>query len=173
MKSFYSLSNHVGSLSTKATKAFTHSFRTASARLSEGNSSAVPAECRVGYPSSLSAGRSNPHIRAAAAMNNSESPLSFEIQNFTVGNQLSAKWINNLDILNTKNKFWLNPNGISNKSQEQGENKLKNGLNGVLNRKETVDDKEGKQSKRCASPDEITPGPEGFIHLPSIAGDRR
>ena len=172
MKSFYPLSDHVGSLSTKATKACTHGFRTASASRGEGNTLAIPTKSRVGYPTSLSAGRSNPYSRPASAMNNCESPLSFDIQNFTVWNQLSAKWINNFDTLITEYKFRLNPDGISNTTQKQSESKLEDGLSWVAKGRKTVDHKEEQQSKRCSSPDEITSRPEGFVHLPSIAGDR-
>ena len=171
MKSLNSLSNHVGSLPTKAVEAFAHSSRVSAIGLGERHVSSVKTKLRVGNPSSLATSRSNPDSGLTISVNDLKSPLRFEFNNIAVRNRFTSPRINDKYFVITKNQFGFNPYQIGTTAQHNAGQQFNNPLTWILKDKETVGSKENQQQKRSTSPDEITFGAKGFIHVPIIAGE--
>ena len=173
MKSLNSLSNQVSGLPTRTIETFAHGFRFDRSRFREWNYFAVEAESRICNPAPLSAGWSNPNAGLAAAMDNRQSPLGFELQNLAVGNHLRVEGVNNFNYFIAEDQFWPNPYEIGNAADYQSENEFEEHLYGVCSDVEAVDHKENNEYESSTSPRVITSRSEGFGHMPSIAGDRR
>lgn len=171
MKSLNSLSDHVGSLPTKAVETFAHSSRVSAFGFGEGHSASVKTKLRVGYPSSLTTSGGNPDSSRASGVNDLKSPLRFEFNNIAVCNRFTSPRINNMYSVIAKNQFGFNPYQIGETAQHSTTEQFNNPLTWIFENKEAIGSKENQQNERSTCPDEITFGSEGFRHEPSIAGE--
>ncbi len=172
MKSLNSLSNHVGSLSTKAVETFAHGSRVSVIGFGERHAASVKTKLRVGNPSSLSTSGSNPNSSLATSVNDLKSPLRFKLDNIAVCNRFTAPRINNKYFVITKNQFGFNPYQVGETAQHNTAQQFNNPLRWILEDKETVGSEKNQQQKSGTGPDEITFGAKGFRHVPIIAGER-
>ena len=172
MNSLNSLSNHVGSLPTKAVETFAHGFRGSSVGFRERHLASVKTKLRVCDPSSLATSGSNPDSSLTTIVNDLKSPLRFEFNDLGVQNRFTSPRINNMYSVIAKNQFGFNPDQISATAQDNTAEQFNNPLSWIFKNKEAVSGKEKKQKKRNTGPDEITFGAKGFSHGPSIAGER-
>ena len=172
MISLNSLSDHVGSLPTKAVETFAHSSRVSAFGFGEGHSASVKTKLRVGNPSSLTTSGGNPDSSRASGVNDLKSPLRFEFNNIAVCNRFTSPRINNIYSVIAKNQFGFNPYQIGETAQHSTAEQFNNPLSWIFQNKEAVGSKENQQNKRSASPYEITFGAKGFRHDLSIAGER-
>lgn len=170
MKSLHSLANQVCSLPAPTDETFAHRFGSAFSRVRQRNATSVPSELFIGNPPSLPADWSDPNSGFTLTVDNPKSPLCFEIEHLTVGNQLSSQRINNFDHFVSENKFGSHPNNVCNTTQNDTKDQFKEILGGVANNKEAVGSKKNYQRKRYTGPYEITFGSKCFIHTPIIAG---
>ena len=173
MKSFNSLSNEVSSLSAETIQARAHSFSSGVSRFGKWNSSAIPTISRIGYPSTLSASRSNPYAGLSILVNNSERPLGLKIEHIAVRNQNLVKGIHHLNNIISKDELGSNPNYVSNPTQRKRNCQLENVLHGIGNDHEAISGEEKNKYERGTRPYKIASGSKGFRHMPSIAGDRK
>ena len=173
MSSFYSLSNHVGSLTAQTVKAGAHGFLSPVISFVGGESAGVKAKLFFSDPSLFSAGRGYPHSSFARRVNNRKSPFSFKVLNITIGNHFRSERINNLDGGCTKNKLGLNPKGKYGHAKKCTQSQLDNGLHGVSSYKDAVGSKKNYQYISTAGPSKVTSGAKSFIHIPSIAGETK
>lgn len=172
MNSLNSLSNHVGSLPTKAVETFAHSSRVSAFGFRKGHSASVITKLRVSYPSSLATSRSNPDSSLTSSVNDLKSPLRFEFNNIAVQNRFTSPWIDHMYRVITKNQFGFNPDQIGDTAQHNTAEQFNNPLSWIFKNKEAVGGEEKQQQKRSTGPDEITFGAKGFRHVPIIAGER-
>jgi hypothetical protein len=106
-------------------------------------------------------------------MNNRKTPFGFKIQNIGVRNQFGSQRINNFDYITAQHKFWSQPEDV-NKSNENGaKRQFEKCLTGTFGYPEAIYAKKNDQNNGSTSPSEVTAGPKGFIHHPSIAGERK
>lgn len=173
MKSLNSLSNHVGSLPTKAVETFAHSSRVSVTRFGERHVGSIKTKLRVGNPSSLATSGSNPDSGLTLSVNDLKRPLRFEFNNIAVRNRFTSPRINDKYFVFSKNQFGFNPYQIGTTAQHNTAQQFNNPLSWILKDKEAVGRKEDQQQKRSTSPDEITFGAKGFRHVPIIAGERQ
>ena len=173
MKSLNSLSNHVGSLPTKAVQTFAHSSGFSAFGFRERHSASVKTKLRVGNPSSLATSGSNPDASLTFSVNDLKSPLRFEFNNIAVSNRFTSPRVNNNYLVISKNQFGFNPDQIGDTAQHNTAQQFNNPLTWILKDKETVGSEKNQQQKRSTSPDEITFGAKGFRHVPIIAGERQ
>lgn len=172
MKSLNSLSNHVGSLPTKAVETFAHSSGFSAFGFRERHSASVKTKLRVGNPSSLATSGSNPDASLTFSVNDLKSPLRFEFNNIAVSNRFNAPRIDNMYSVIAKNQFGFNPYQVGETAQHNTAQQFNNPLSWILKDKETVGSEKNQQQKRSTGPDEITFGAKGFRHVPIIAGER-
>lgn len=173
MKSLNSLSNHIGSLPTKAVETFAHRSRVSAIGFGKGHVGSVKTKLRVSYPSSLAASGSNPDASDTSSVNDFQSPLRLEFNNIIVQNRFNAPRIDNMYSVITKNQFGFNPDQIGDTAQTNTAQQFNNPLTLILKDKEAVGSKKNQQQKRSTGPDEITFGAKGFRHVPIIAGERQ
>lgn len=173
MKSLYSLSDHVSSLSAKAVETFAHSFRGNTVGLGKRHVAAVKTKLSISNPLSFATRGSDPDSSLSLGVNDLQSPLCLELDDIAIGNRFTSPWINNMHNIILKNQFGSNPYQISTAAQNNAHQQLNSSLSRILKDKETVGSKEKKQNKRSASPYEITFGAKGLRHLPIIAGERQ
>ena len=173
MQALNSFADHVGGLSTQTIEARTHRFHSRIVGRSSRRVSADPTKFLFSYPSLFSARRGYPHSTFAASVNNGQAPLGFQVQNIGVRNQFSSQWINNFNLVDSQNKLGFNPKNVNKNAEAKTNNQISNDLQVVFNYPETVNSKERNQHVRSARPCEVTAGPKGFIHHPSIAGERK
>ena len=173
MHTLNSFSNHVGGLSTKAIEASAHRFHSITPRVAARYIPADPSKFFLSNPSLLSASRRNPHSTLATSMNYAKAPLSFQIQNISVGNQFSAEWINDFNNVSFQNEFGLNPEKVNKHAENYTNRQVARDLNVTVDNPDTVNREEGNQQIRSTGPSEVTAGSKGFIHHPSIAGERK
>ncbi len=173
MVSFNALSNHVGGLPTKTVETFAHGFRGNTVRFRKRHVASVITKLSVSNPLSFAARWGNPDSSFASGVNDLQSPLCLELDDFAIGNRFTSPWINNMQNIILKNQFRSNTYQISATTQHNAHQQLNSSLRRILKYKETVSSKEKKQSKRSSSPDEITFGAKGLRHLPIIAGERQ
>ena len=173
MNSLDTLSNQVSGLSANAVQTFAHRFHTAISGFREGKTAAVPTKFFISDPTLLSAGGRNPYSSLSPRMNNGKNPLRIKTNHIAVANRLGIKGVDNFDRIFSQNQFRSNPNEVCNSPENKGEHHLKEGLNGASTNPETINGKEGNQYKRGTGISKITTRPKGFIHLPSIAGERK
>ena len=173
MKSLNSLSNHVGSLPTKAVETFAHSSRVGAFGFGERHSASVKTKLGIGYPSSLATSGSNPDSSLASSVNDLKSPLRFDFNNIAVRNRFTSPRVNNKYFVFSKNQFGFNPYQIGETAQHDAHKQFNNPLSWIFKNKEAVGRKENQQQERSTGPDEITFGAKGFRHMPIIAGERQ
>jgi hypothetical protein len=106
-------------------------------------------------------------------MNYAKAPLSFQIQNISVGNQFSAEWINDFNNVSFQPEFGLNPEKVNKHAENYTNRQVARDLNVTVDNPDTVNREEGNQQIRSTGPSEVTAGSKGFIHHPSIAGERK
>lgn len=173
MQALNSFANHVGSLTTQAVKARTHRFHSRTLGITEWNAASKPSEFFISDPALLSARRRHPNSALTASMNNRKTPFGFKIQNIGVRNQFGSQRINNFDYITAQHKFWSQPEDV-NKSNENGaKRQFEKCLTGTFGYPEAIYAKKNDQNNGSTSPSEVTAGPKGFIHHPSIAGERK
>ena len=173
MQSLNSFANHVGGLTTQTVEARTHRFHSRTLGISEWNIPTKPSELFISDPALLSARRSHPHSALTASVNNRKTPFGFKIQNIGVRNQFGSQRINNFNYITSQHKFWSQPEDV-NKSNESGaKRQFRNRLTGAFRYPEAIYTKKSDQKNGSTSPSEVTAGSKGFIHHPSIAGERK
>jgi len=173
VRSLNSFTNHVGGLTADAVEARTHRFRSRISGITKWNTSTKPTEFLFRNPALLSSRRSYPHSARAASMNDCKAPFGFQLQNIAVGNQLSSKWIYNFNRVNSQNKFGFNPKDVDKKTEDGAQHEVAQNLCIVVDNPQAIRGKEGDQYIRSTGPSEVTAGSKGFIHHPSIAGERK
>lgn len=172
MRSLYSFANHVGSLSAQTVETCTHRFHSITCRSTGRSVPANPAKFLFSNPALLSARRRYPDSARSASVNDSQAPLSFQVKHVAVGNQLGSKWIHDLDYIVSQNEFGFNPKNVNNNAENEAENQFADDLKIVINNPETVHGKKENQQISGTSPNKVASRSKGFIHHPSIAGER-
>ena len=173
MQSLYSFANHVGSLSTQTVETRTHRFPSPILGAAHRYASAKPSKFLICNPALLSARRRYPHFALAASVNDRKTPFGFKIQNIGVRNQFGSQWINYLNHVTAQHKFWSQPEDINQSNESSAKSQFENGLSGALTYPETICAKENDQDNGSARPSKVTARSKGFIHHPSIAGERK
>ena len=173
MRSLNSFTNHVGGLTADAVEARTHRFRSRISGITKWNTSTKPTEFLFRNPALLSSRRSYPHSARAASMNDCKAPFGFQLQNIAVGNQLSSKWIYNFNRVNSQNKFGFNPKDVDKKTEDGAQHEVAQNLCIVVDNPQAVRGEECNQYVRSPRPSEVASRSKGFIHHPSIAGERK
>ena len=173
MQTLNSFANHVGGLSAETVEARTHRFHSRVVRRSSRSVSADPTKFLLRNPFLLSARRGYPHSAFATSVNNGQAPLSFQIQYISVGNKFSLNRINNLNLVRSQDEFGFNPENVNQSAKKDTNNQISNDLQIVFNHPKTVNGEESNQYVRSTCPSKVTAGSKGFIHQPSIAGERK
>ena len=173
MQSLNSFANHVGGLSTQTVEARTHRFHSRTFGIAQWNVTAKPSKLLICDPALLSASGGYPHSALTASVNDRKTPLRFKIQNIGVRNQFGSQRINNLNHVSSQNKFWSQPEYINQSNQSRTKRQFENLLVGALRYPETICAKESDQDNGSARPSKVTARSKGFIHHPSIAGERK
>ena len=173
MRSLNSFTNHVGGLTADAVEARTHRFRSRISGITKWNTSTKPTEFLFRNPALLSARRGYPHSARAASMNDCKAPFGFQLQNIAVGNQLGPKRIYNFNRVNSQNKFGFYPKDIYKSAENGAQQQVPHDLNTVGNNPQAVRGEECNQYVRSPRPSEVASRSKGFIHHPSIAGERK
>ena len=173
MQSLYSFANHVGSLSTHAVETRTHRFHSHIIGAAHRYASTKPSKFLICNPALLSARRRYPHSAFAASVNDRKTPFSIKFQNIGVGNQFSSQRVNNLNHIIAQDKFWSKPADINQSKENCAERQFVNHLASTLSNPETINSKESDQDNGSTRPSKIAAGSKGFIHHPSIAGERK
>lgn len=172
MRSLYSFADHVGSLSAQTVETCTHRFHSIADGSTCRSVPANPAKFLFSNPSLLSARWRYPNPASAASMNDSQAPFSFQVKHVAVGNQLSSKWIDDFDYIISQNEFGFNPKNVNGNAENEAECQFAGDLKFVVNNPQTVRGKKQNQQVSGTSPNEVASRSKGFIHRPSIAGER-
>jgi hypothetical protein len=106
-------------------------------------------------------------------VNDGKAPLSFQIQNFSIRNQLGTKRIDNFDYVLSQDEFRPKPNEIDNSPKDETKQKFEECLCRINANPEAINSEQSYQDQGNAGPSEVTARPEGFIHNLSIAGERK
>lgn len=173
MQSLYSFANHVGSLSTQTVETRTHRFHSHIIGAAHRYASAKPSKFLICNPALLSARRRYPHFALAASVNDRKTPFGFKIQNIGVRNQNSSQRVNNLNHIITQDKFWSKPDDVNQSNKKGAKRQFVNHLASTLSYPEAINSKESDQDNGSTRPSEVAAGSKGFIHHPSIAGERK
>lgn len=169
MNSFYSLPYQVCSLAAETFQTSAHVFRTHLFGFSQRHVSTRPAKSGVRYPPAFAASGCNPDSGPASTMNNCQCPLCFKLYHILVRNQLSSKGIDDLDYFFLKDKFWLEPQKVYQRTKKKAYNQFRYGLQQVSCYGKTIYSKEHDQYKRNTSPNKITSRAESHTHSPIIS----
>ena len=170
MFSFHSLSNHISRLATQTVQTGAHIFRTSISSVREWNVTSVPSKSVISDPFAFSARGGNPHSGFASLMNNRQSPLRVELDDFTIRNNFFSKWINNFDEFVSQNQLRSNPKQISKSAKNYKDQDFQHSLSSTCIDHQAIGRKERKQGKRNTRPNVIASGSKYFIHIPSMAG---
>ena len=173
MRSLNSFANHVGSLATQTVETGTHRSHCLIFGCTGRSVSANPTKLLLRNPALLSARRRYPHSAFAASVNDRKTPFSIKFQNIGVGNQFSSQRVNNLNHIIAQDKFWSKPADINQSKENCAERQFVNHLASTLSNPETINSKESDQDNGSTRPSKIAAGSKGFIHHPSIAGERK
>ena len=173
MQSLNSFANHVGGLTTQTVEARTHRFHSRTFGIAQWNVTAKPSKLLICDPALLSASGGYPHSALTASVNDRKTPLRFKIQNVGVRNRFGSQRINNLNHVIAQHKFWSQPEDVNHSNQSRAQRQFENGLAGALRYPETICAKESDQDNGSSRPSKVTARPKGFIHHPSIAGERK
>lgn len=173
MKTLHSFANHVGGLTTQAVEAGTHRFHSLGFGATHRHTSAKPSKFFICDPALLSARRGYPHSAFATTVNNGQAPLGFQVQNIRIRNQFRSQRINNFNHIDSQNKLGFDPKYINKRTENGAQREISNNLNIVADNPKAIRCKEGNQYIGSTRPCEVTAGPKGFIHHPSIAGERK
>ena len=171
MRSLHSFANYVCGLSAHTVEAGTHRFHFRSFGIAGKHITADPAKFFIGYPSLLAGRRSNPNFRFSTGVNYGKAPFGFQVKNIAVGNQISAKRINNFNIVGFQNQLGLNPKKVDKQNENCTESKVADDLNIAVDNPYAIDSEERNQEIGSCRPRKVASGPKGFIHRPSIAGE--
>ena len=170
MKSFNSFSYQISSLSTEAIQTSTHGARVYGFSRRKWNSASNESQSFICNPLSFTTCWGNPYSNRSSTMNYSKRPLGFKFKNFHISNRFSPNGIDHYQIFMEENKFWLNPNQISEYRKGYAKQKFKNNLHGIFDCEDSVDRKEENQHKRNTCPKVITSRSENSFHPQSISG---
>ena len=173
MQTLNSFANHVGGLTTQTVEARTHRFHSRTFGIAQWNVTAKPSKLLICDPALLSASGGYPHSALTASVNDRKTPLRFKIQNVGVRNRFGSQRINNLNHVIAQHKFWSQPEDVNHSNQSRAQRQFENGLAGALRYPETICAKESDQDNGSARPSKVTARSKGFIHHPSIAGERK
>ena len=173
MQTLNSFSNHVGRLSAETVEASAHRFHSRVVGRSGRSVSTDPSKFLLRNPLLLSARRGYPHSAFAASVNYGQAPLRFQIQYVSIRNQFGFNRINNLNQVSLQDKFGFNPQYINQNAKQDTNDQISNDLHVVFNHPESIDGEERNQHVRSTRPGKVTAGSKGFIHQPSIAGERK
>ena len=173
MQTLNSFANHVSGLTTQTVEARTHRFHSRIFGIGQWNAPAKPAKFLICNPALLSASGGYPHSALTASVNDRKTPLRFKIQNVGVRNQFGSQRINYLNHVTAQHKFWSQPEDINQSYESSAKSQFENGLTGALTYPETICAKENNQDNGSARPSKVTARSKGFIHHPSIAGERK
>ena len=170
MTSFYSLSNHVGSLPAQTVQTGAHIFRSRISRVRKWHITSVPSKGVISDPLAFSTRGGNPNSGFTSVMDNRKSPLRIKLHNFTVRDNFRSQWINNFYKFGSQDELGSNPKQISKSSENNKTHNLEKSLTSACIDHHAVGRKEREQGKRNTRPNIITAGPKDFIHKPSMAG---
>jgi hypothetical protein len=106
-------------------------------------------------------------------VNNGQAPLRFKIQYISIRNTYRSNRINDLNGVGSQYKLGFNPKDVDQSAKKDANNQISNYLQVIFDYPETVNSKESNQYVRSASPSKVAAGSKGFIHHPSIAGERK
>lgn len=173
MQSLQSFANHVGRLATYAVEASTHRFHSRTFGIAERNTSANPSKFFISNPPLLSSRRSYPHSALAAGMNNRKSPLGIKFQNIAIRNRFGSQRIDDLNHVVAQYEFWSHPERINQSGEKKANRQFEYSLARVHINPEAVNSKKSDQRKSSARPSKVASRSKGFIHHPSIAGERK
>ena len=173
MHPFNSLFNHVSSLTANAVQTLTHGFHTEFSGFRDRKTTSVPAKFFLGNPSLLTAGGGYPNLGFTFSVNDRKNPLSFKTDDFAVRDQFGAQRVNHFDMFATQNKFRSNPDQVRERSQENADANVSNYLRGISAYPDAIRSKKSDQTKSAEGPSKISSGSKSFVHLPSIAGERK
>ena len=173
MQSLNSFANHVGGLTTQTVEARTHRFHSRTSGIGKRNTSAKPSKFLICDPALLSARRGYPHSALTASVNDRKTPFGFKIQYIGIRNQFGSKRINNFNYITSQNKFWSQPEDVNQSNEGSTKPQFESRLTGAFRYPEAVYAKKSDQNNGSTSPSEVTAGSKGFIHHPSIAGERK
>ena len=173
MRSLHALADKEGGLSAYAVETRAHGFRAITFGFTERKSSSVPSKLFFGNPSLFASSRSYPNPGFSARVNDGKAPFSFQIQNFSIRNQLGTKRIDNLDLVLSQNEFRPKPNKVDNSPKEETKQKFEECLCRISANPQAIYSGKSYQNHGNAGPGEITARSEGFIHNLSIAGERK
>lgn len=173
MSSLNPLANHVSGLSAHAVEALAHRLHAAFSLRRVWKIASKPSKFFISNPSAFSGRGRYPDFSYAATMNDGENPLRLQLNDIRVWNQFSPNRVNHFNRLITQNKFWSNPNQVSNCAETNTNSHFKSSLHSAINHKDAVYSEENKKKERGTGPNVVTSRPKGFIHIPSIAGDRK
>jgi hypothetical protein len=173
MRSLNSFANHVSSLSAQTVQTRAHRFHSLAFKSSGRSVSANPAKFLFSNPALLSARWSYPNSAPALSVNDCQAPLSIQINHVAVGNQDSSKWIDDFDYIISQNEFGFYPKNVNGNAKNEAENQVAGDLKIVANNPECVHSKKGYQQISSTGPNKVASRSKGFIHHPSIAGERK
>lgn len=173
MRSLNSFANHVGSLTTQTVEARTHRFHSHTFGIGQWNAPTKPAKFLICNPALLSTRRGYPHSAFAPSVNDRKTPFGFEFQNIGIRNQFGFQRINNFNLVDSQNKFGFNPKNVNKNAENRAQHEVAQDLNIVADNPKAIRCKEGNQYIRSARPSKVTARSKGFIHHPSIAGERK
>ena len=173
MQTLNSFANHVGGLTTQTVEARTHRFHSRILGIGQWNAPAKPAKFLVCNPALLSASGGYPNSALTASVNDRKTPFGFKIQNIGVRNQFGSQRINNFNHVTAQHKFWSQPENVNQSNERSAKRQFENLLAGALRYPETICAKEGDQDNGSTRPCKVTARSKGFIHHPSIAGERK
>ena len=173
MNSLYPLPNQVGSLSTKTIETLAHHLSVGVFGISQRKTTSVPSKFLLSNPSTFAANGSHPYLGFSSSMNDRKRPLSIEFKNIVVGNKFSSKWIYDFNHILAQNKFGSYPNQVGACAEYETKQDFEKSLSSVSDNENAVNSKKNNQNKGHASPHKVTTRTESFIHVLSIAGERK
>lgn len=173
MKSLNTFSDQVGSLPTETVKALAHSFGLDLLRCRERNIASVPTIALVRNPSSFTTSGSDPDTGLTSSVDYGQRPFGLQFLDIAVRDLDSAQRIDNFDRIVFENHLWLDPEEIDQSAENHCDEQFRDGLASILQDKERIRGEERDQNEGNTSQNEVASGSEGFIHLLSIAGERR
>ena len=173
MQSLNSFANHVSGLTTQTVEARTHRFHSRTFGVTLWHASTNPSKFLICNPSLLSARRGYPHSARAASVNDGKTPFSLKLQNIGVSNQFSSQRINNFNHIIAQDKFRSKPEDINQSHENGAKRQFVNLLARTLSHPEAISAKKSDQNNGSTRPSEVASGSKGFIHHPSIAGERK
>lgn len=156
-----------------AIETFTHGFGLDRLRFGKRNIASVPTETLVGNPPPLAAGRGSPDACFASRVDDCQSPLSLKFLDVSIRDFNGAQGIDDFNRLVLENHLRLDPKEIYQSSKDHSYEQLSDSLTSVLKNEERIHREKRDEEQGEARQREVASGAKGFIHLPSIAGERK